>query len=706
MVHQCGTSLHRTQQQQLTIALSNAPTVCLWICPFLAAMQALTDETVLAQNVGIGIVAAALRQQATILLPTKILQRVKRCLRWEARKLIEMGVRECLMHILRIDLQEIPRLPPHFNATQMLSDDEIVDILLFGTPKSWQREMDRKGVDPLASAPHEAATFMECIEMLEDFECDKKTTKVAPGKGKKKSGYNKGNLDADGSKHCVLHGNNSTHDTSECKTLMVRAKKLKGSNGADKKGKGGGNKSWKNKAKDKTDDSKKELAALIKKATEVIKKSELNAVEPVKKRKVNWPSEEEELCALDAELKDFKCEDLDKMDLKGESKDEKEEGQMDLSASEEVSDEVSVWMAGQDEKGSLKAPVEKEDKLDLILSPPCFLAPVGDSETREIFAFDAQEDDDSMLISSDQDFSDLDDCIDQSCRTKTFSIANLIWGRKPKWQKTEDSRPTSFVRFNTSPGAPLRLANEAGGQACSCSLLLTVGRWSADRTTCWVREANWCCEGRSRRRCCCVWWCCCDCCCWWVLIWVCCTGFPLVRSVIHPFGRLFFWSPSSNPSIHMPRWASQAAGGGEHPYSPSAAKHPPGICWARGARTARGEGPSCPVGCGAHRSGSPMRHLHLSCVVLFGFGFGCGGVDTKTRHRMFKRLAWWQCGLPRIRCLRDKWTGQWKRRNNNRLECWMLLLLSVADGASTSVGWMDVKMSGTMGMPMAPVAVN
>jgi len=62
----------------------------------------------------------------------------------------------------------------------------------------------------------------------------------------------------------------------------------------------------------------------------------------VKKRKVKWPSEEEELCALDAELKDFNCEDLDKMDLKGESEDEKEEGEMDLSASEEVSDEVSV----------------------------------------------------------------------------------------------------------------------------------------------------------------------------------------------------------------------------------------------------------------------------------------------------------------------------------------------------------------------------
>jgi len=133
----------------------------------------------------------------------------------------------------------------------------------------------------------------------------------------------------------MLHGNNNAHDTSECKSLMAQAKKLKGNNGANNKGKGG-NKSWKNKAKDDTNDSKKELAALIQKATEVIKKSELNAIEPVKKRKVKWPSEE------DAELKDFNYEDMDKMDLKGESEDEHEEGEVDLSASEEVSDEVSV----------------------------------------------------------------------------------------------------------------------------------------------------------------------------------------------------------------------------------------------------------------------------------------------------------------------------------------------------------------------------
>jgi len=109
-------------------------------------------------------------------------------------------------------------------------------------------------------------------------------------------------------------------------------------------------------------------------------------------------------------------------------------------------------MAGQDKKGSSKAPVEKEDKLDLNLSPPCFLTPIGNSETQEIFAFDTMEDDDSMSISSNQDFSDSDDCIDQSCGTKTFSIANLIRGCQPKQQKTEDLRPIAFVCFNTTLG--------------------------------------------------------------------------------------------------------------------------------------------------------------------------------------------------------------------------------------------------------------
>jgi len=80
-----------------------------------------------------------------------------------------MGTKTYLMHIIRIDTQEIHPLPPHFKAGQSLSDDEVVDTLLFGTPKSWHCEMDRQGFDPLIHLPVDAVAFMERIEMSEDL---------------------------------------------------------------------------------------------------------------------------------------------------------------------------------------------------------------------------------------------------------------------------------------------------------------------------------------------------------------------------------------------------------------------------------------------------------------------------------------------------------------------------------------------------------
>mgnify|MGYP007080251581 CR=1 FL=1 len=59
---------------------------------------------------------------------------------------------------------------------------------------------------------------------------------------------------------------------------------MKGGGGSDKNNKDI-NKSWENKAKDNADDSKKELAALVKKATQLIEKNELNAIDLEKKVK-------------------------------------------------------------------------------------------------------------------------------------------------------------------------------------------------------------------------------------------------------------------------------------------------------------------------------------------------------------------------------------------------------------------------------------
>jgi len=233
----------------------------------------------LTEAYGLEVVRDSLNEVVKNLLPNKTIQRVKRYLRREARKPVDMSVRQCIMHIYHINTKEIACCPPVYDRTQCLSDDEIIDILLWGTPKSWQQEMDRQGFDPLTKTLTEAVEFTEPIEMSEDFNSNKKVAAMMKKGNNKKKANGKGSLGADGSNHCMLHGNNNAHDTSECKTLMAQAKKLKGNNSAHQKGKGD-NTSWKNKAKDETDDSKKELAALIKKVTQVIEQNGPNAIDP------------------------------------------------------------------------------------------------------------------------------------------------------------------------------------------------------------------------------------------------------------------------------------------------------------------------------------------------------------------------------------------------------------------------------------------
>jgi len=120
---------------------------------------------------------------------------------------MDMGAKTCPMHIIRIDSEEIPRFATQFQCHSVFSwsDDDLVDILLFGMTKSMQREMDCQGFDHLTHAPVDAAAFMEHIEMPEDFDANKKTTEVAANKGKKKKNSKK-----------------ESCDTSECKTLMAK----------------------------------------------------------------------------------------------------------------------------------------------------------------------------------------------------------------------------------------------------------------------------------------------------------------------------------------------------------------------------------------------------------------------------------------------------------------------------------------------------
>jgi len=82
------------------------------------------------------VVKDSLNKVVKNLLPNKTLQGVKQHLRREARKPLDMSVKQCIMHIYRINTEEIAGCPPVHNNTQCLTSDEIIDILLFGTIKS------------------------------------------------------------------------------------------------------------------------------------------------------------------------------------------------------------------------------------------------------------------------------------------------------------------------------------------------------------------------------------------------------------------------------------------------------------------------------------------------------------------------------------------------------------------------------------------
>ena len=243
-------------------------------------------------------------------LPYKCLQKVKRYIRRECRKPLDMKVREYASHLNRINRDEIPNIPPAA-PDQELSQDELIEILLYGTPKSWQREMDRQGFDPLAQTFNQVIAFMERIEESEDPQMiDKKPAAKKVAKSPWKENGKK-----PGGKYCLLHGTGG-HSTDECRHLQQQAKKLKDSHGSDKTGSGPnkfGNKSWSRKSAEAKASSSKELNAFIKKAIARGVAKELNSAE--RKRKAADSSDEEgEINMVD--LSEFNYEDMEKLRIK------------------------------------------------------------------------------------------------------------------------------------------------------------------------------------------------------------------------------------------------------------------------------------------------------------------------------------------------------------------------------------------------------
>ena len=256
----------------------------------------------------------AIEFMITELLPRRILARIKRYLRRECRKPADIKVKIYLQHLLRMNYIELENLPPFAN-NQSLSEDELLDIILFGTPKSWQKEMERQGFDPMNQTLAEVVDFMERIEASEDYDnkpaSKDKSQDKSKGKGKGKPYTPNG-----GDKTCLIHGK-CAHSSNECTVLQDLAKQKKGRvDGYSPNRDSSNNKTWKKKAYDGNNKSKKDLAAFVKKAVKNGVQKELSD----KKRKASV--EELDLNALENELKDFNYTDDMLEDLNIDSDDE------------------------------------------------------------------------------------------------------------------------------------------------------------------------------------------------------------------------------------------------------------------------------------------------------------------------------------------------------------------------------------------------
>ena len=260
----------------------------------------------------------AIRWVMENVMPHHCLAKIKRFLRRECRKPTDMKVKTFYHHLISINNDELEELPP-FNPNQVLTADELLDIILFAVPKSWLRELDRQGKDPYTMTVQEVVDFLEQIEASEDFEGERVTKEVADSKpaAKKKNGNGNNKNNSGGQKYCMLHGKGS-HTTEDCRTVKAQVKKTKLEVNNGEKSYASKNKTWKKKAYDDKKKSQKELNVMTKKFLKL--KKEVNSLNKKRKSDSDDDSDAMELHAIEKELNALDMNDFSIEDLKASMK--------------------------------------------------------------------------------------------------------------------------------------------------------------------------------------------------------------------------------------------------------------------------------------------------------------------------------------------------------------------------------------------------
>jgi hypothetical protein len=159
---------------------------------------------------------------STHIFPQRALAHQKRYVRRYMRKPREVAMRELAARVAEMN-EYLSQFPP-FDIDQRLTNEEIVDILEFAVPNSWQKRMVLQGFDPLIHTVSEFVSFCERHEFTEGA-LDNSKEKGAKWRAKYVEAKTKRKTTK---KFCDLH-QQFGHTTSECKVVQGHIQRMRSS---------------------------------------------------------------------------------------------------------------------------------------------------------------------------------------------------------------------------------------------------------------------------------------------------------------------------------------------------------------------------------------------------------------------------------------------------------------------------------------------
>jgi hypothetical protein len=160
----------------------------------------------------------------------------KQAMRRFMRKPKDMNIRSYVERMLELNkyLVYFPVKAGEPAATPMPADD-VMDILKFGIPNTWQNRMIELGFDAQASTTGEFIELCMRISYGESTKDDGSMTKTKPSAGKEgaksqpqssgKTAKPSKEANPNASKYCPLHRTNG-HDAKECKVILGQVKRM------------------------------------------------------------------------------------------------------------------------------------------------------------------------------------------------------------------------------------------------------------------------------------------------------------------------------------------------------------------------------------------------------------------------------------------------------------------------------------------------